>query len=83
MRKSDVILSLNALSQMVKPHGSVLNRTAAVTIGDQQQLDRIAKELGAEPNFAAVMHKVQTDEAAVTKIQEIYAEWQKTAAEGA
>lgn len=81
MSKTDVIFALNALSQMVQPHGSVLNRTAAVTIRNPKQLEHIAQELGVEPDFGTVMRKIQTDESAVAKIQQIYTEWQKTAAE--
>ena len=81
MSKTDVIFALNALSQMVQPHGSVLNRTTSVTIRNPKQLEHIAQELGVEPDFGTVMRKIQTDESAVAKIQQIYNEWQKTAAE--
>lgn len=81
MSKTDVIFALNALSQMVQPHGSVLNRTTAVTIRNPKQLEHIAQELGVEPDFGTVMRKIQTDESATAKIQQIYTEWQKTAVE--
>ena len=81
MSKTDVIFALNALSQMVQPHGSVLNRTTFITIRNPKQLEHIAQELGVEPDFGTVMRKIQTDESAVAKIHQIYNEWQKTAAE--